>query len=207
MNLIFRLRKHSIALLPKFQNPTWVHRTFAQAAHQQVEEVEIDPRKLPADYDPSKFDPTSHRSPPSDRVFRLVDEVSSLTLSEAAELGKVLMNKMGMKEDEAPVVGVLNPGAAAGLAQMAANSGSAVGNDQEAKKEEKSVFELKLESFEATSKLKVIKEIRSFTDLGLKEAKDLVEKTPSVIKSGVPKDEAEAIIEKMKAAGAKVVME
>ena len=207
MNLIFRLRKHSIALLPKFQNPAWVHCTFAQAAHQQVEEVEIDPRKLPADYDSSKFDPTSHRSPPSDRVFKLVDEVSSLTLFEAAELGKVLMNKMGMKEDEVPVVGVLNPGAAAGLAQMAANSGSAVGNDQEAKKEEKSVFELKLESFEATFKLKVIKEIRSFTDLGLKEAKDLVEKTPSVFKSGVPKDEAEAIIEKMKAAGAKVVME
>ena len=207
MNLIFRLRKHSIALLPKFQNPAWVHCTFAQAAHQQVEEVEIDPRKLPADYDSSKFDPTSHRSCPSDRVFKLVDEVSSLTLSKAAELGKVLMNKMGMKEDEVPVVGVLNPSAAAGLAQMAANSGSTIGNDQEAKKEEKSVFELKLESFEATFKLKVIKEIRSFTDLGFKEAKDLVEKTPLIFKSGVPKDEAEAIIEKMKAAGAKVVME
>ena len=87
-----------------------------------------------------------------------------------------------MKEDEVPVIGVLNTGAAVGLAQMAANSGFAVGNDQEAKKEEKSVFELKLESFEATFKLKVIKKIRSFTDLGWKKAKDLVKETPSTFK-------------------------
>lgn len=66
---------------------------------------------------------------------------------------------------------------------------------------------MKLESFEAASKIKVIKEVRSFTDLGLKEAKDLVEKTPSVLKKGVSKEEGEQIIEKMKAIGAKVVLE
>jgi large subunit ribosomal protein L7/L12 len=78
---------------------------------------------------------------------------------------------------------------------------------KEEKKAEKTVFELKLESFEAASKIKVIKEVRSFTDLGLKEAKDLVEKTPSVLKKGVSKEEGEQIIEKMKAIGAKVVLE
>lgn len=218
MSLIARLRQHfptgfspkpyiSSLISSKLVNSTWVYRTYAQPAlqEQDFEEVEIDPRKLPADYDPSKFDPSSHRSPPSDRVFRLVDEVSSLTLAEAAELGTVLMKKMGMKEDEPPVIGVLNPGAAAGLAQMAANSPA--GGDQEVKKEENTVFELKLESFEAASKIKVIKEIRAFTEFGLKEAKDLVEKTPSVFKKGVPKEEAEQIIEKMKAVGAKVIME
>ncbi|KAG6395890.1 hypothetical protein SASPL_142023 [Salvia splendens] len=64
-----------------------------------------------------------------------------------------------------------------------------------------------IESFDAASKLKVIKEIQSFTDLGLKEAKELVEKSPAVLKKGVPKQEAEQIIEKMKAVGAKLVME
>lgn len=217
MSLILRLRQHfptgflpkpnlSFIITSKTLNPNLIYRTYAQSALQEeVEEVEIDPRKLPADYDPSNFDPTAHRSPPSERVFRLVDEVSSLTLAEAANLGSILMKKMGMNENEPPVIGVLNPGAVAGLAQMAAKP--AAGDAQEEKKEEKSVFELKLESFEAASKLKVIKEIRSFTDLGLKEAKDLVEKTPSTFKRGVPKDEAEQIIEKLKAVGAIVVME
>ena len=53
----------------------------------------------------------------------------------------------------------------------------------------------------------MIKEIRSFTDLGLKEAKELVEKAPAVIKGGVSKEEAEVIVEKMKAVGAKVIMD
>lgn len=66
---------------------------------------------------------------------------------------------------------------------------------------------MKLESYEASAKIKIIKEVRSFTDLGLKEAKDLVEKAPSILKKGVSKEEGEQIIEKMKALGAKVVME
>ena len=56
-------------------------------------------------------------------------------------------------------------------------------------------------------KIKVIKEIRTFTDLGLKEAKELVEKAPAVIKGGLSKEEAEKIVERMKALGAKVVMD
>ncbi|KAL2939536.1 50S ribosomal protein L7/L12 [Bienertia sinuspersici] len=217
MSLILRFRQHvPIRLLPKpyissiitskTQIPRLIHRSYGQPALQEEDiEVEIDPRRLPADYDPSKFDPTAHRSPPNDRVLRLVDEVSSLKLTEVAELGSILMEKMGMKEDEPPVIGVLNPCAAAGLAQMAGKSPA--GDAQESVKEEKTVFELKLESFETASKLKVIKEIRALTDLGLKEAKDLVEKTPSIFKKGVPKEEAEQIIDKLKAAGAKVVME
>lgn len=167
------------------------------------EVVEIDPRKLPADYDPNNFDPSSHRSPPTDRVFRLVDEVSSLTLLEVAELSSMLMEKMGMKEP--PVVGVMKPGAIAGLAGMMVKAPALAATEE--KKEEKTVFELKLESYDAASKIKVIKEIRGLTELGLKEAKDLVEKSPAIFKKGVPKEEAEQIIEKLKAVGAKVVME
>lgn len=168
------------------------------------EVVEIDQRRLPADYDPATFDPTEHRSPPTERVFRLVDEIANLTLAEVAELGSIIMKKKGMKEP--PVVAVMKPGAA-GVVGMAAVKGAGAAAAKEEKKPEKTVFELKLESYEAAAKIKIIKEVRTFTDLGLKEAKDLVEKTPTVLKKGVAKEEGEQIIEKLKALGAKVVME
>lgn len=173
-------------------------RNFAQAAREEEEEeeIEIDQRRLPADYDPATFDPTEHRSPPTERVWRLVDEISGLTLAEAAQLGTILMEKLGKK----PVVGIMRPGAVL----SATKAPTAV---KEEKKPEKTVFELKLESYDAASKIKVIKEVRSYTDLGLKEAKDLVEKTPAIFKKGVSKEEGDQIIEKMKAIGAKVSME
>lgn len=209
MSLISRLNliKSRSSLLPlNYLNSNGMVFGFSsQAARkedEEEEEVEIDQRRLPTDYDPANFDPTEHRSPPTDRVFRLVDEVSGLTLAEVAELGSILMKKRGMKEP--PVVGVMKPGAA-GLAGMAMKSSAAAAKEE--KKPEKTVFELKLESYEAAAKIKIIKEVRTFTDLGLKEAKELVEKTPSVLKKGVSKEEGEQIIEKLKALGAKVVME
>ncbi|CAL9078547.1 ribosomal protein [Musa troglodytarum] len=163
----------------------------------------IDPRKLPADYDPATFDPAAPpRSPPTERVWRLVDEIAALSLADVAELSCILRLKMGMKEP--PAIGIANAGAGGAGASTA---GAAAAGKEEAKKQEKTVFELRLDSYEAASKIKVIKEIRGFTDLGLKEAKDLVEKAPTVIKKGLSKEEAEQIIEKMKAVSAKVVME
>lgn len=206
MSLIIRLR-NGFCRKPLFSSMVAVSsgninrqcQEFSQPAMTEVEEedeeLEIDQRRLPADYDPATFDPTQHRSPPTDRVFRLVDEISGLTLSEVAELGSILMKKRGMKEP--PVVGVMKPGAAAVTIKA----------PTEEKKAEKTVFEIKLESYEATSKIKLIKEVRSFTDLGLKEAKDLVEKTPTVLKKGLSKEEGEQLIEKLKAVGAKVVLE
>lgn len=213
MSLLLRLRhrfsnrlcthsSHAIALSSATMNGSYRWLSLpTRKDDEQEEEEEIDQRRLPADYDPATFDPTEHRSPPTDRVFRLVDEISGLTLIEVSELSSILMKKLGMKEP--PVVGVMKPGAA-GLAGMATKAQSAA---KEEKKPEKTVFELKLESYEAASKIKIIKEVRSFTDLGLKEAKDLVEKTPAVVKKGVSKEEGEQIIEKLKALGAKVVME
>lgn len=212
MSLISRLRHHlpngfsPLISLNVFNFDGLMSRGFAQTARREEEEdeeVEIDQRRLPADYDPATFDPTEHRSPPTERVWRLVDEISGLTLTEVAELGSIIMKKRGMKEP--PIIGVMKPGAAAGVAGMAMKASA--GAAKEEKKPEKTVFELKLESYEASAKIKIIKEVRSFTDLGLKEAKDLVEKTPSVLKKGVSKEEGEQIIEKMKAVGAKVVME
>ncbi|XP_010536857.1 PREDICTED: uncharacterized protein LOC104811737 [Tarenaya hassleriana] len=215
MSLVLRLRQHlSIGFYQKSYTPGAIYfnslvggsRKYSQPARKdEEEEEEIDPRRLPTDYDPATFDPTEHRSPPTERVFRLVDEVSSLTLSEIAELGTIIMKKKGMTEP--PTVGVMKPGAAAGMAGMVAKGQAGGGAAKEEKKAEKTVFEIKLESYEASAKIKIIKEVRSFTDLGLKEAKDLVEKTPSILKKGVSKEEGEQIIEKMKALGAKVVLE
>ncbi|KAF7140224.1 hypothetical protein RHSIM_Rhsim06G0063500 [Rhododendron simsii] len=214
MSLITRVRHHlpygicrksiltsMVALNPCNLNVVSRHFSQPMRKEEEEEEVDIDQRRLPADYDPSTFDPTQHRSPPTDRVFRLVDEIAGLTLVEVAELSSILMKKMGMKEP--PVVGVMKPGAA-GFAGVTTKAAAAA---KEEKKPEKTVFELKLESYDAASKIKIIKEIRSFTDLGLKEAKDLVEKTPAVFKKGVSKEEAEQIIDKIKTIGGKVVME
>ncbi|PHU03507.1 hypothetical protein BC332_28758 [Capsicum chinense] len=203
--MISRLRHHLPAvLLRQFVQSNIIDSYFVTSTvftRHFSQQVEINQRKLPADYNPATFDPTEHRSPPSERVWGLVDEVSGLTLVEVAELSSIIMKRLGMTER--PMVGVMKPGAA-GLAAAMKGPEAAT---QEEKKPEKTVFELKLESYESAQKIKIIKEVRSFTDLGLKEAKHLVEKTPAVFKMGVSKEEAEQIIDKMKTVGAKVVME
>ncbi|CAD6271282.1 unnamed protein product [Miscanthus lutarioriparius] len=134
-------------------------------------------------------------------VFGGLMEVSSLTLGETAALSSLLLRRIDIPS--APPIAILN--SATGLGGGGGATAGAAG-EKAAAAAEKTVFELRLEAFDAASKIKVIKEIRSFTDLGLKEAKELVEKAPLVIKGGVSKEEAEAIVEKMKAVGAKVLL-
>uniref|UniRef100_A0A0D9ZCR2 Ribosomal protein L7/L12 C-terminal domain-containing protein n=1 Tax=Oryza glumipatula TaxID=40148 RepID=A0A0D9ZCR2_9ORYZ len=139
---------------------------------------------------------------PTPRVSALVDEICGLTLIEASSLTDALRGRLGV--DQLPPLAILTGGAAP-LAGGGAATGAA---GEEAKaKEEKMAFDVKLEGFDAAAKLKIIKELRAFTNLGLKEAKELVEKAPAVLKAGVPKEEAESIAEKMRAIGAKIVLE
>ena len=114
---------------------------------------------------------------------KIIDELSTLTVVEAAELSKQLEEKWGVTA-AAPVAAV-----AAGATAPAA--------------EEKSEFSLFL-SAAGDKKINVIKEVRAITGLGLKEAKDLVEGAPKEIKAGVAKKEAEEFKKKLEAAGAKV---
>ena len=138
---------------------------------------------------------------PTPRVSALVDEICGLTLIEASSLTDALRGRLGV--DQLPPLAILTGGAA-----PLAGGGAAAGAGGEAKaKEEKMAFDVKLEGFDAAAKLKIIKELRAFTNLGLKEAKELVEKAPAVLKAGVPKEEAESIAEKMRAIGAKIVLE
>ena len=117
---------------------------------------------------------------------KIVDDLSSLTVLEAAELSKMLEEKWGVSA-AAPVA-------------VAAASGPEGG---EAVAEEKSEFSLFLAAT-GDKKINVIKEVRAITGLGLKEAKDLVEAAPKEIKGGVAKKEAEEFKKKLEAAGAKV---
>ena len=123
---------------------------------------------------------------------RLVDELSSLTVLEAAELSKLLEEKWGVSAAAAAPVAV------AGM--MPAAGGGA---DAAAAEEEKTEFDVILASA-GDKKINVIKEVRAITGLGLKEAKDLVESAPKPIKEGVNKDESESLKAKLEEAGAKV---
>ena len=114
---------------------------------------------------------------------KIIDELSTLTVVEAAELSKQLEEKWGVT-------------AAAPVAAAPASGAAPAG-------EEKSEFSLFL-SAAGDKKINVIKEVRAATSLGLKEAKDLVEGAPKEVKAGVPKKEAEEIKAKLEAAGAKV---
>mgnify|MGYP001239790033 FL=1 len=114
---------------------------------------------------------------------KIIDELSKLTVVEAAELSKQLEEKWGVT-------------AAAPVAAAPAAGGAAPA-------EEKSEFTIFL-SAAGDKKINVIKEVRAITSLGLKEAKDLVEGAPKEVKAGVPKKEAEEIKAKLEAAGAKV---
>ena len=115
---------------------------------------------------------------------KIVEDLSSLSVIEAAELSKLLEEKWGVS-------------AAAPVAVAASAAG-----DSETAAEEKSEFDLVLTEF-GSNKIAVIKEVRTITGLGLKEAKDLVEGAPKSLKQGIAKAEAEEMKKSLEAAGAK----
>ena len=127
----------------------------------------------------------------SEKLTQLIDEISSLTVLELSELVKELEEKFGVSA-AAPVMAVA-PGVGAGAGADAAE-------------EEKTSFNVVLKEI-GGNKIQVIKEIRAITNLGLKEAKELVDKAPSKVKEGVSKDEAEEIKNKLSAVGAVVELE
>mgnify|MGYP003333571685 CR=1 FL=1 len=118
-------------------------------------------------------------------IEKIAEDLSNLTVLEAAELAKLLEDKWGVSAAAAPVA-------------MAMPAG---GGDAGGAAEEKSEFDVILASAGA-SKINVIKEIRAITGLGLKEAKEFVESAPKTVKEGCPKEEAEEIVKKLQEAGA-----
>lgn len=120
-------------------------------------------------------------------IEELVEKISALTLGEASELKKALEDKFGVTA-AAPMMMGAAPGAAAA-----------------APVEEKTEFDVELTDGGA-QKLNVIKVVREITGLGLKEAKDMVEGAPKIIKEGATKEDADALKKKLEEAGAKVTL-
>jgi large subunit ribosomal protein L7/L12 len=118
-------------------------------------------------------------------LAKIVEDLSALTVLEAAELSTMLEDKWGVSAAAAPVAVAAAPGAGAEAA------------------EEKDEFDVILKAA-GGNKIGVIKEVRTITGLGLKEAKDLVEGAPKPLKEGVKKEEAEALKAKLEEAGAEV---
>ncbi|AZO76806.1 MULTISPECIES: 50S ribosomal protein L7/L12 [unclassified Bosea (in: a-proteobacteria)] len=120
-------------------------------------------------------------------LAKLVDELSSLTVLEAADLAKLLEEKWGVSA----------------AAAVAVSAGPAAGGAAAAAVEEQTEFTVVLAAA-GDKKIEVIKEVRAITGLGLKEAKDLVEAAPKPVKEAVGKDEAEKLKKQLEAVGAKV---
>ena len=120
-------------------------------------------------------------------IEKIAEELSNLTVLEAAELATLLEEKWGVSAAAAPMPVVMPAG----------------GGDAGGAADEKTEFDVVLTSAGA-SKINVIKEVRAITGLGLKEAKDLVEAAPKAVKEGVSKDEADEIKGKLEEAGATV---
>ena len=116
---------------------------------------------------------------------KIAEDLSALTVLEAAELSKLLEEKWGVSAAAAPVAVAVAGGDAGGAAA-----------------EEKTEFDVILTEM-GGNKIAVIKEVRAITGLGLKEAKELVEGAPKPVKEGVSKDEAEEVSKKLETAGAK----
>ena len=111
------------------------------------------------------------------------------------------LNKYGL------AVSGLSPSSASGFKAESGKEAKVAEKSAFNLKLEKSAFNLKLEKYDAAAKIKIIKEMRNFTDLGLEEAKELVEKVPIVLKKGLTKEVVDPILAKLKELGVTVVME
>ncbi len=129
----------------------------------------------------------------SAKTDEILDSLKNLSLLEASELVKQIEEAFGVS-------------AAASAGVVMAAPGATAGGDGADAAEEKTEFEVVLDSFDAASKIKVLKEVRNATGLGLGEAKALVEAAPKTIKEGASKEDAEALKKAIEAVGGKVTL-
>lgn len=137
----------------------------------------------------------------TDRVKRLVDEILELNLVEINQLLSRLQSRLGLSD---AMLNFSGGGGGGSNNAAAAQSDAGATKAAAAPVKEKEAFDIKLTVVDAKAKIKVIKEVRAITGLGLKEAKELVEKAPVVIKTGVKKDEIEAMKKILLESGAQI---
>ena len=139
----------------------------------------------------------------SEKVLELADRIIELNMLEVSSLTEVLKDRLGVSGASGMM---MMPGMMPGVGAPAAAEGAG-GAPAAAAEEKKDDFAVKLTGYDAASKIKVIKEVRAVTDLGLKEAKEMVEKGEFVVKEGLGKEEAEALVKKLEEVGGQVKME
>ncbi|PSN73964.1 ClpS-like protein [Corynespora cassiicola Philippines] len=142
---------------------------------------------------------TEAAAPTNPKIATIVDQISQLTLLETADLVSTLKTRLNIPD--MPMGGFVAAGGPAAPAAPVEEEEAAPAAA------EKTLFNLKLEKFDAGSKPKIIKEIKAMLGLSLVDSKKFVESVPKTMKEGVPKEEAEKIVETLKALGATAVME
>ncbi len=144
------------------------------------------------------------------RVKKLAEDIGQLNIIELVDLTEILRRTFKVSEFvyQAGQPGLPMAPGAGGAAAAADDGGDGGAVDAApAAKGDKTAFDIKIEAYDAAGKIKVIKEVRAITGLGLKESKEMVEGLPGVVKKGVAKEEAEKFKAQLEAAGAKVVLE
>ena len=131
----------------------------------------------------------------STKTEKILESLKALSLLEASELVKQIEEAFGV-----------SAAASAGVVMAAPGAGAGGGEGDGAAAEEKTEFDVVLESFDASAKIKVLKVVRNATGLGLGDAKTLVEAAPKTVKEGVAKEEAETIKKEIEEAGGKVTL-
>ena len=190
----------------KITNRKWIS-TSATTHNEEEEKPSSSP---PVDDDTVVVDLSKgeNTTPPSSKIIKLAEEIVKLNMLEINDLGQILQEKMGISDQQlygmgGGSMGMGGGGGGVNVATTDAASGGAAAEPEAAQTE----FSLKLDAFDASSKIKVIKEVRAATELGLKEAKELVEGAPCVLKKGLSKEDAEAMMAKIVAAGATCSLE
>ena len=198
-----RQQQHSSS---KITNRKWIS-TTATTHNEEEEKPSSSP---PVDDDTVVVDLSKgeNTTPPSSKIIKLAEEIVKLNMLEINDLGQILQEKMGISDQQlygmgGGSMGMGGGGGGVNVATTDTASGGAAAEPEAAQTE----FSLKLDAFDASSKIKVIKEVRAATELGLKEAKELVEGAPCVLKKGLSKEDAEAMMAKIVAAGATCSLE
>jgi large subunit ribosomal protein L7/L12 len=147
-----------------------------------------------------RFNSTEAAPAPVDpKISAIVDEISKLNLLETSKLVSELKTRLNIPDISFPAAGAVAPAQQSTAAEEETESAAPV--------QEKTIFTIKLESFDAKSKPKIIKEVKTLLGLSLVDSKKLVESAPKVLKENVTKDDAEKIKETMEAVGGKISLE
>mmetsp|Transcript_85685 Transcript_85685/g.228449 ORF Transcript_85685/g.228449 Transcript_85685/m.228449 type:complete len:209 (+) Transcript_85685:133-759(+) len=198
MPLLSRALKQSWAPISRSQS--FNYKFVSTTSFQRAEAAEA--KKKPFDNNDDSMSVITGKTPK--KIVDLVDQIVALNMVEVTELVELLKVKLNLQG--VPLGGaMMMPGAGmAPAGGAAAPAGGAPAAEKKEEKKEKTEFTLKLDSFNAADKLKVIKEIRTITGLGLKESKDMVEGAPKVVKEGLTKEDADKFKKVLEEAGGKV---